>query len=246
MSEGLEFKARSVSKALARASQELGVAPEKLQYDILSHGATGIFGLTGIRQAHIRVISPRLNVAAEESQPPAGNGNMPSLGASRDEASLAPESCIAQGKELIHRIVHAISPEAQVMVEAEGRRIRYSIHSGEAGLLIGKHGQTLEAIQTLVEKSMRCANDAALKVVVDIEGYHQKKRAGLIRNAQRIAQKVKAKGQPASVGVMNAQDRRVIHLALKQDPGVRTQSKGEGHFRKLIIYPSRHTPKNKP
>jgi len=245
MSDGLEFKARSVSKALARAAKELGSAPEKLQYDILSHGATGIFGLTGTRKAHIRVIAPRKKDVAEPSPSPAASGKKLSAEVVLAETSDAPEICIAKGQELIRRIVHAISPAAQVVVEAEGRRIRYRIQGGEAGLLIGKHGQTLEAIQTLLEKSMRCSIDSALKVVVDIEGYHQKKRAGLIRNAQRVAQKVKEKGQPASVGVMNAQDRRVIHLALKQDPGVRTQSKGEGHFRKLMIYPSRHTPRKK-
>lgn len=242
MSEGLEFKGKSVAKALALASKALGIAPEKLQYDILAQGATGIFGLTGTRKAHIRVFPTPEPAGADSNQshtprpaPATENLRVP-------RPSETPEESAAQGEALIMRILQAISPEAQVKVESQGRKIRFNIHGGESGLLIGKHGQTLEAIQTLVEKAVRRDKEPTLRISVDIEGYHQKKRAGLIRNARRLAQRVKEKGQPASAGIMNAQDRRVIHLALKEDPEVRTQSKGEGYLRKLVIYPKRHTP----
>ena len=74
--------------------------------------------------------------------------------------------------------------------------------------------------------------------------YLAKKKDGLVQTAERLAKKVASKGNPSSVGYLNAQDRRIVHLALKNFRGVRTKSVGEGSVRKLMIYPKRH-PRNK-
>ena len=148
------------------------------------------------------------------------------------------------GEEMLRRIVDAISPQAAINVQRQNNKIRFNIEGGEAGILIGKRGQTLEAIQVLVDKAVRRLNGHAVRVTVDVEGYLKNKETNLIRTAERVAQRVKSKGRPASIGFMNAQDRRIIHLALKDDHAVRTQSVGDGNYRKLMVYPKRRPSKH--
>ena len=148
------------------------------------------------------------------------------------------------GEQLLRRIVDAISPEADINVQRHSDNIKFNIEGGESGILIGKRGQTLEAIQVLVDKAVRRLNGQGVRLTIDVEGYLKNKEANLIRMAERVAQRVKTKGRPASVGFMNAQDRRIIHLALKDDHAVRTQSVGDGNYRKLMVYPKRRTSKS--
>ena len=248
-----EFKARTIAKAVKIAAKELGIEQEDLQYDIISHGASGIFGLTGVKKARIRVLlsevpastplhleedRPYFSADDEDADPVAAN-DYPT--GSNEETQ---EMVYQIGEEMLRRIVDAISPEAAIKVQRQNDRINFDIEGGEAGILIGKRGQTLEAIQVLVDKAVRRLNGHAVRVTIDVEGYLKNKETNLIRTAERVAQRVKSKGRPASIGFMNAQDRRIIHLALKDDHGVRTQSVGDGNYRKLMVYPKRRTPRH--
>ncbi len=248
-----EFKARTIAKAVKIAAKELGIEQEDLQYDIISHGASGIFGLTGVKKARIRVLlsevpastplhleedRPYFSADDEDADPVAAN-DYPT--GSNEETQ---EMVFQIGEEMLRRIVDAISPEAAIKVQRQNDRINFDIEGGEAGILIGKRGQTLEAIQVLVDKAVRRLNGHTVRVTIDVEGYLKNKETNLIRTAERVAQRVKSKGRPASIGFMNAQDRRIIHLALKDDHGVRTQSVGDGNYRKLMVYPKRRTPRH--
>ncbi|MDJ0809764.1 MAG: RNA-binding cell elongation regulator Jag/EloR [Desulfobacterales bacterium] len=248
-----EFKARTIAKAVKIAAKELGIEQEDLQYDIISHGASGIFGLTGVKKARIRVLlseapastplhleedRPYFSADDEDADPVAAN-DYPT--GSNEETQ---EMVYQIGEEMLRRIVDAISPEAAIKVQRQNDRINFDIEGGEAGILIGKRGQTLEAIQVLVDKAVRRLNGHTVRVTIDVEGYLKNKETNLIRTAERVAQRVKSKGRPASIGFMNAQDRRIIHLALKDDHGVRTQSVGDGNYRKLMVYPKRRTPRH--
>ena len=248
-----EFKARTIAKAVKIAAKELGIEQEDLQYDIISHGASGIFGLTGVKKARIRVLlsevpastplhleedRPYFSADDKDADPVAANDY---LTGSNEETQ---EMVYQIGEEMLRRIVDAISPEAAIKVQRQNDRINFDIEGGEAGILIGKRGQTLEAIQVLVDKAVRRLNGHTVRVTVDVEGYLKNKETNLIRTAERVAQRVKSKGRPASIGFMNAQDRRIIHLALKDDHGVRTQSVGDGNYRKLMVYPKRRTPRH--
>ena len=248
-----EFKARTIAKAVKIAAKELGIEQEDLQYDIISHGASGIFGLTGVKKARIRVLlseapastpqhleedRPYFSADDEDADPVAAK-DYPT--GSNEETQ---EMVFQIGEEMLRRIVDAISPEAAIKVQRQNDRINFDIEGGEAGILIGKRGQTLEAIQVLVDKAVRRLNGHAVRVTIDVEGYLKNKETNLIRTAERVAQRVKSKGRPASIGFMNAQDRRIVHLALKDDHAVRTQSVGDGNYRKLMVYPKRRSSKH--
>ena len=247
-----EFKARSIAKAVKIASKEMGIPQEDLQYDIISHGASGIFGLTGVKKARILVHLSETNaIEIEEPTEDQPYFRSPEDEFSEDDSrrdeeareSVDPEEVFAVGEQMVRRIVDAISPEASIRVKRDDDEISFNVEGGESGILIGKRGQTLEAIQVLVEKAVRRLNGHRIRVSVDVEGYLKNKEANLVRTAERVAQKVKSKGRPASIGFMNAQDRRIIHLALKDNHAVRTQSVGDGSYRKLMVYPKRRSAK---
>jgi len=244
MTADMEFKGKNVKKAVELAAETLGISAEDIDYKIVSHGSTGIFGLAGVKKARIIV---RAADAPELPEDQTGHLEKSEKEiSSEDDAKMASDEMEAHaedaekvGQALLRRLVDAISPESTISVEKGDQRLRFLIEGGQSGILIGKRGQTLEAIQLIVEKAVRRINSHNLRLQVDVEGYLAKKKAGLVNTAQRLARKVASKGSPSSVGFLNAQDRRVVHLALKNHKDVRTKSVGEGPIRKLMIYPKR-------
>ncbi|NNL77828.1 MAG: KH domain-containing protein [Desulfobacterales bacterium] len=251
MSPVLEFESKSVEEAVQKASQELNIPPNKLTHDIISYGSTGIFGLVGSRKAKIRVVVPE-DVTKETNDISAIEGEKDGGDAMAivDEAfgkkryTGVSEDTIALGKEVLQKLVDSISTDAVISVGQTDGKLAFEVTGGKTAVLIGKRGQTLEAMQYLVEKIINKQNEKRVRVEVDIEGYLQSQRERLEKLAFRLSEKVKKTGKPVTAGQFNAHDRRIIHIALKQDREVRTHSVGEGYYRKLKIYPKRKRRKN--
>ncbi len=251
MSPVLEFESKSVEEAVQKASQRLNIPPNKIEHDIISYGSTGIFGLVGSKKAKIRVVVPddmevkTIDTTAEKSEE-----NSEELTVIADEADAKlPATEVSQenaalGKEALQKIVDFVTTDAIVSVTHNGGKLSYEVSGGNAAVLIGKRGQTLEAMQYLVEKIINKQNEQRIRVEVDIEGYLQSQRERLEKLALRLSEKVKKTAKPVTVGQFNAHDRRIIHIVLKEDREVRTQSVGEGYYRKLKIYPKKKRRKN--
>ncbi|MCK5099718.1 MAG: KH domain-containing protein, partial [Desulfobacteraceae bacterium] len=149
------------------------------------------------------------------------------------------QESIDLGTEAIQKMINLITDDAKVSFEADRDRLLLKVSGGNSGILIGRKGQTLEAMQFLADKIVNRKSDARVRVKVDIEGYMEARKANLIQLAHKMADKAKKTGRPATINQMSGQDRRIIHLTLKEDPRVRTQSKGDGYYRRLIILPKR-------
>jgi spoIIIJ-associated protein len=271
MNQFVEFEGKNIDQALARASDELGTPVERLEYDVVSYGSSGIFGLVGAKKAKIRVKSKKLMGIAKETRQQARDlvkdafqldeENVPSdpeetnmsdldendnLDEADDEDQGAPsinaadmEKVIATGREALKRIVDFITEETLIEVETTGHRVVFKVEGGNSGMLIGKRGQTLEAIQYLVEKIVNKQNEPRVRVLIDVEGYLKTRKTNLEKLASKMADKAQKTKKPVTIGQMNAYDRRTVHLHLKNNSGVRTQSVGEGYYRKLIIFPKK-------
>jgi len=318
MSSCLEFEGKVVEKALQKASEALNIPKDKIKYNVVSYGSSGIFGLVGAKKAKICVTlppdkskpktvsrpdqkSPPSPAPVSEPTPTPPDGKSASSAApdepSEDTASaptyrsasalvreafdLPPESAeadedagppevespdakpevepaspepatpisepedtdsaepLALGKEALQRIIDLITTDAEIHVEKTGDRYLLNVQGGNPGVLIGKKGQTLEAIQYLVEKIVNRHSDKRIRIQVDVEGYLENRRSNLRSLAKRLADKTKQNGKPSTLGQMNAHDRRIVHLTLKDDTGIRTQSIGEGFYRKLVIFPKK-------
>ena len=213
--EFLEFEGKNPEEAIQRACEHFQQPPENLEIEILSVGSPGIFGL-GSRKARIR--------AALRELPPA------------EEA--APEGDVAaQGRDLLARLLALMGETAQVSATLEGDRLSLTIESADAGLLIGKQGQTLEALQYLVGKMLARQSKKKLRVLIDIESYRARHEQALVQLALKSGDKVKRTGKPVTLTPMNPHDRRIIHLALQGDSELKTMSRGEGLYKKVVVYP---------
>ena len=264
MPDSLEFKAKNVDSAVEKASVELKMPKEEIKYEVLSYGSSGIFGLSGTKKAKIRVKlpedMPRDELKAQSAEfsietLPASE-NYASTGATNamvieDEEPLAsthsqdqssdsfPAESAESGRIVLQRIVDALTSDAKVSLEESGDRLCFNVDGGNAGILIGKRGQTLDAIQTIVGKVVNKRNENRIRVQVDIEGYLATRKENLENMAIRLAEKAKKIGKPISLGQMNAYDRRIVHIALKDYPEILTRSRGEGSLRKLVIFPKK-------
>jgi spoIIIJ-associated protein len=118
----------------------------------------------------------------------------------------------------------------------EGEKIYIEIESDSAGLIIGKRGKTLEALQLLVNIIVNKKGDKWRKVILDIENYRDKRENTLRELAQKVATKVKQTGKPQYLEPMNPFERRVIHMTLQNDPHVDTKSEGNGNLKKVKVY----------
>ena len=266
MSAYQDFEEKSVDKAVDKACSELEIRPDQLKYDIISHGSSGIFGLVGAKKAVIRVVLPEGDAgdASAEFDPdedvPEPEDDDKTASALVDEAFGPSEKAAArsapEGQDsavdadkraeivewvqgFLDRIIALVSPDSTVSVNTDSQVLRFEIKGGDSARLIGKKGQTLDAIHYLVEKGVYKQYGSTLPIEIDVEGYLEKRRSDLTSLASRLANKALQTGKPMVINRINAQDRRVVHLSLRDNRDVRTQSVGNGDLRKLLIMPKK-------
>jgi spoIIIJ-associated protein len=245
-----EIEAKNVKEAVKKACTKLNIPRSDLKYDIVSYGSSGIFGLGRSKKAKIRVTLPQTSVPDQSAETEVASNNNSDV-KSRVQSLIRetfsgkstqhqfPEDPEVLGQDVLKRIVDTISNDAEISVESNANKLSFKVSGGDSAILIGKHGQTLEAMQSLVEKIVNKHNPERIRVEVDVEGYLENRRNNLVRHAERMAKKCKRIRKPVTVGYMNAHDRRIIHLALKEDQAIRTHSMGDGFLRKLMIFPSK-------
>jgi len=126
----------------------------------------------------------------------------------------------------------------EVIPTEDDERITLEIRGVEAGIVIGKQGSTLDALQYLVNKmTARGEIEGRKPISVDAEGYRGRRAEALVELALRLAEKAKKTGRAVAVHPMSAGDRRVMHMALAEAPGVTTRSEGEGAYRRVMVIP---------
>ncbi|MBF0413561.1 MAG: Jag N-terminal domain-containing protein [Desulfamplus sp.] len=149
------------------------------------------------------------------------------------------EDAMRVGRDTLQKMVALITDDATVTAQSDEDRLLLKVEGGNSGVLIGRRGQTLEAMQYLTDKIINRYSESRVRLKVDIEGYMETRKANLKTLAYKMADKAKKTGKPATINQMTAQDRRIIHLALKDDTRVRTQSMGDGYYRRLVIFPKK-------
>jgi spoIIIJ-associated protein len=115
--------------------------------------------------------------------------------------------------------------------------IYLEIKSDREGILIGKHGRTLESLQFLINRMVNKRLKEPVRVILDINDYRKRRADNLNKLALGVGEKAKTRGYALTIGPFNAHDRRIIHIALKGDPFIRTESLGEGEMKRIRIIP---------
>ena len=222
----VETEAKNAEEAVQKACELLQASREDLDVEILENGSSGFLGI-GARKARIRA-------TRKEGAPVSGKEAVSGSGAPDGKIGLAREAQTALRGLLDH-----LEIEAQVEVKEDGERVYLNIQGDGGGLLIGRKGQTLDALEYLVNKMVHKNQEGKKRIVVDTENYRLRREESLVKLAQRLAEKARQLGRPVTISPMNAHDRRIVHLALQNDRSLHTRSMGAGLYRKMIISPDK-------
>jgi spoIIIJ-associated protein len=217
----IEKEAKSAEEAIEKICEELGRQREELEFEVIEEKSRGIFGLMGNKRVKVRA---RL----KEVQPDQEKG---------EGAQEAVNDALTYAKTVLERIIAGIAAPSQVEARVEEGLIYLNIKGDGSGLLIGRHGQTLDAIQYIVGRIVGKRLGEKKVIVVDTERYRERRRENLERLSRHMAEKAKGTGRAISLEPMSASDRRIVHLALKHDREIETRSEGEGGMRSIKIIP---------
>ena len=204
--EMITVTAKTVDDAIIQASVQLGVSSDKLQYEVVEKGSTGLLGgLIGSKPAVIRA---------------------------RKVDSIDDKACEFLNS-VFHAM--GISVEIDTKLNEEDKELEVNLSGDEMGILIGKRGQTLDSLQYLLSLVVNKESNDYLRVKLDTENYREKRKETLETLAKNIAYKVKRTRLSVSLETMNPYERRIIHSALQNDKYVFTRSEGEEPFRHVVI-----------
>lgn len=142
-------------------------------------------------------------------------------------------------ESVIRDIVNHMGIDVVVAIREQTDHSCIYISGSDAAALIGKKGQTLESLQYLVDKMVQKHAGKRYRITIDVEGYIETRSTELTALSHRLAEKALRTGKPSSISRLSAQERRLVHLALKNNKSVRTQSIGDGYYRKLVIFPKK-------
>jgi len=222
--ETYEFEGKTTEEAIENAARKLNLPVEDLNVDIIEPGSAGIFGLVGGRKAKIKVTlkstpEPGETDEREESVEPLET----------DELQFA--------RETLTKILSLIPVEATIRADRIDGKINLNIVGDRSGLLIGRKGKTLDALQYLVSKIVNKTFDKKVNVIIDSEDYRKRREDSVTQLALKMGEKAKRIKKPVMMNPLNPHDRRLVHLALKDDEDLETRSRGQGLLKKVVIIP---------
>lgn len=215
--ETFEFEGKTTEDAIENAHRQLNLSKDEMEIEILEPGSAGIFGLVGGRKARVKI-----TITKEEPEPAGENNGL----------EIA--------KEALENILSLIPMEG-IAVRAQNTdgTIALDIDGDKSGLLIGRKGRTLDALQFIVNKIVNKTLQKRVQVVIDSENYRQRRKEFLIQMALKMGDKAKKTRKSVNTNLLNPHERRIVHMALRDDATLETRSRGEGVLKKVIIMPGR-------
>lgn len=258
----IEISAKTIDEALAKGQAQLA-SEGKTMVDskVLEEPSNGFLGI-GRRNALVRIYFEY--AAVKEVEESASVTENTTVVEAVQEAPKASEEVASEGAAMASKAAPekpaklSLSKEEQMVIADKGKqfltdmfanmglsvqiekmvnteKITYQIHGEELGILIGKHGQTLDAIQYLTNLVANKDSVGRAYIVVDVENYRARREETLVNLAKRLASKVKRNRQKIALEPMSAFERKVIHLTLQNDPHIVTDSEGEEPYRHIVI-----------
>jgi spoIIIJ-associated protein len=258
--ESVEVSAKNVDEAIDIALTDLELKRSQVSIEILTPGKPGLFGLGG-EQALVRVTALEEGTArqtqeeeaeeeAYEEEPPRREERQereprPAERGDPIEIKDLDSEEVETATEFLRTLLEGMDIDAEVTVrepetaaDGEGRASAVlDIEGDDLGLLIGRRGTTLSALQYMVNVMLTRKLNSRVIITVDVERYHRRREETLQNLAQRMADRVSNSGRPMTLEPMPASERRIIHLALSEDEDIETGSVGQGDERKVVIRP---------
>lgn len=202
----VETSGKTIEDALTKALAELGVSLQQVDYEVLEEPSKGLFGFIGTKPAKILVTVKEVKI---------------------DPVQTA--------EKFLTDIFSAMKLPVEIHTAATAEVTTFNMRGTDLGVLIGKHGQTLDALQYLTNLAANRDSDARVKIVLDVEDYRQRRAETLQRLAARLADQVKRRGEKVVLEPMSPLERKIIHMALQEDSRITTFSEGDEPYRKVVI-----------
>lgn len=253
MSGEQEFYAATVSEAVEKASTALGVPRDRLDFQVLDEGSPGFLGI-GTRDARILVehfeTQTAVSMPGEENRTPEYTDEMQvrtieeepqdaveSVEDSEVVVDDVPEDLVLAVDEFVTTLVDAMGLDATVDAYDAGDAIAVDVATKETGLFIGQKGETIDAVQYLLNVAIYKDRPFVKRIIVDSEGYRRRRVEAIQGMAHRTARRALREKRPLSLPPMPAAERRVVHLFLKENPKVTTASEGKEEKRRVVVSP---------
>ena len=214
--EGIEITAATVEEAIKKAEAKLGLSRDQFEVEVIREEKSGILGV-GAREAVIRVspITPPERAAPE----------------------LVEGDAVKVATEVLDMLLRLLGVTGKVEVLSAEIPLALDITGEDLGILIGRRGQTLAALEYITKLMVAGRLETWLPLRVDVGGYKKRRCDSLQKLALYLAEQVKSRRQAITMEPMPADERRIIHLTLADNPDVTTHSTGEGEDRKVVILP---------
>jgi spoIIIJ-associated protein len=253
----LEIIAPTVEEAIAQGLAELGLTADAVSVEVLDAGTKGFFGL-GKTQVRVRLtVNPAPGEMDAQPQPaPVSKPKQERVEKKPEPTPVQSPPVVRDGESqpehdvlldrtesVVSKMLHLLNLQAQVSAhygstERDGRHnIHVDIRGNDLSVLIGRRSETLSAFQYIASLIVGKEEQQFVQLTVDVEGYRDRREKQLIQMAMRMADQVTKSGRRQTLEPMPSAERRIIHIALRDHPAVKTESTGEEPYRKVMILP---------
>jgi spoIIIJ-associated protein len=235
MSERREFEGRDLDEAVRTAAAALGVPAAEVHYELLDEGRRGVFGL-GARLVRI---------AVEVTEAPAAPGPLESEAeeeAGEPAARRPATSDLTAVETTVRRMLVLMGMKLEARVHPVEGGIRIELAGPDRKLLAQKDGELVSALQFLLNRMARRSWPDRGHIQIDCEGFRNKREEDLVELAREVARQVARTGRPKRLHSMNPYERRLVHLTVREFPGLTTRSEGEGFLKQVTVEPARPGP----
>jgi spoIIIJ-associated protein len=203
----IEGNGSTIEEATRDALDQLGIAPQDAEIEVLDSGSKGFLGIIGNKQARVRI-----------------------------RMRLAPDKAIA---EFLEQVIGIMGLDVGFQVTQEEGCWKVSLDGRDVRILIGRRGETLNALQLIASLAVNGRLENRVRLIIDAERYRERREETLQRLAERLSERVHRTGQEVVLEPMTPNERRVIHMALQDNPWVETGSIGDEPNRKVVIGPKK-------
>ncbi len=212
--KSVEKSARTVDEAVEDALRELETTKDQVEIEVLEEATKGLLGLLGSKPARVRVTL-------------------------HDTHESKLESKAQQTAQFVEELLAKMDIPVQISASVKEDMIFVDIQGENLGLLIGRRGQTLDSLQYLTALAVNRGDDDWTRIVVDVEGYRERREETLRGLARRLAEKASSSHRRVVLDPMNALERRIVHHELQSFDGVETHSEGKDPYRRVVILPEK-------
>jgi spoIIIJ-associated protein len=253
----LEIIAPTVEEAITQGLAELGLTADAVSVEVLDAGTKGFFGL-GKTQVRVRLtVNPAPGEMVVQPAPaPISKSQAERVEKQPEPSPVQPmmresesqpehDALLDRTESVVSKMLHLLNLQAQVSAhygstERDGRHnIHVDIRGNDLSVLIGRRSETLSAFQYIASLIVGKEEQQFVQLTVDVEGYRDRREKQLIQMAKRMADQVSKSGRRQTLEPMPSAERRIIHIALRDHPDVKTESTGEEPYRKVMILPKK-------